>query len=398
MSDERKKKQWVIFGLGTATVLVVGYLIFGLLGPQNQQAAFASGPAKDIDISVVSDRTSSAAPEMSWISSSRKEIETLTELVRSLEAKIVENNKASQEKISKLEKSSVDMMEQVVLRVGSLEQQQNEQPVQNTSPQLPNYSQTGSEFIQTRTNQRRTQTQPETAEEIVTEERSFGHVIKLASLETDESSFTSLERYLPAGSYASAVVISGADAPTNVRDREDPIPVLLRVTGPAFTAARGKAKPSSINITGCTVQGSAVGDLSSERVRIRLVSLTCMGPNGSVFEKKVTGYVAGKGKLGVRGRVVSREGNLVTNAAIAGALEGLGGAVSSLGETGSGEDLTPQSLARAAGASATGGGIGNAASKLSEYYIDRAEQYQPVIVMNSGTEVEVVFMEGVSFE
>ena len=105
------------------------------------------------------------------------------------------------------------------------------------------------------------------------------------------------------------------------------------------------------------------------------------------------------GKQGVRGRVVSREGNAVTNAAIAGALEGLGGAVSSLGAAGtSGGEMSPELLAQTAAASAAGGGLNSATSTLSQYYIDRAEQYQPVVVMNSGTEVEIVFMEGVSFQ
>lgn len=403
MSDERKKKQWMIFSLGAGAIFVVGYIVFGLLGPKTPEPVLANVPGQEIDITVVSDRTSAAAPEMSWITTSRKEIRTLTELVKSLEAKIEANNAAHQKEIADLERNSVEMIEQFAMRVGEIEEGQIS-PASQTQPvpQTPNYTATGSEFIQERTGQqsrRASNSEPAPAETTAPAKRTFGHVIELARLETEETSFTSLDHYLPAGSYASAVVISGADAPTNVRDRQDPIPVLLRVTGPAFTAARGKARPSSIDITGCTVQGSAIGDLSSERVKIRLVSLTCMGPNNSVFEKTVKGYVVGMGKQGVRGRVVSREGNAVTNAAIAGALEGLGGAVSSLGAAGtSGGEMSPELLAQTAAASAAGGGLNSATSTLSQYYIDRAEQYQPVVVMNSGTEVEIVFMEGVSFQ
>ena len=48
--------------------------------------------------------------------------------------------------------------------------------------------------------------------------------------------------------------------------------------------------------------------------------------------------------------------------------------------------------------SAGTGGVQSAANTLSEYYINRAEQYQPVISLNGGTKVELVFMEGISLQ
>ena len=38
--------------------------------------------------------------------------------------------------------------------------------------------------------------------------------------------------------------------------------------------------------------------------------------------------------------------------------------------------------------------MANAASTLADYYIKRAEQYQPVIEMPTGIEVEIVFLSG----
>ena len=40
------------------------------------------------------------------------------------------------------------------------------------------------------------------------------------------------------------------------------------------------------------------------------------------------------------------------------------------------------------------GGIGNAAGVLADYYVKRAEQYQPVIEMPTGIEVELVLLTG----
>ena len=39
-------------------------------------------------------------------------------------------------------------------------------------------------------------------------------------------------------------------------------------------------------------------------------------------------------------------------------------------------------------------GLGEAAGTLADYYVDRLEQYQPVIEMPTGIDVEIVFIRG----
>jgi conjugal transfer pilus assembly protein TraB len=143
-----------------------------------------------------------------------------------------------------------------------------------------------------------------------------------------------------------------------------------------------------------------MGDLSSERVYVRLTSMTCIGKGDQVIETQVAGLVAGSGKAGVRGNVVSREGNLVSNAAIAGALGGFADALSSAASISTANEgaETLGGVMGAAGAGMAGGAGTNAAQTLADYYIKRAEQYQPVVSLYAGTEVEVVFMEGVSLK
>jgi len=118
----------------------------------------------------------------------------------------------------------------------------------------------------------------------------------------------------------------------------------------------------------------------------------------------VEGYVTQKGKSGVRGQVVERSGGLTARAAIAGTLQGLGttlsqnlarsqsglNAVAGPGGVLASEKLSGGELAQGA----IGGGVSNAASMLAEYYIKRAEQYQPVIEMPTGITVEIVFLSG----
>ena len=125
-----------------------------------------------------------------------------------------------------------------------------------------------------------------------------------------------LAGWLPAGAHAEAVVLAGVDASAGVSSQGDPRPVLFRITGPAWTAADG-GTALRVDIAGCTVTGAAHGDLSSEKVYARLRTMTCAasGPGeGSVIETEVAGFVAGSGKTGVRGPVVSREGALVEKA------------------------------------------------------------------------------------
>jgi len=208
-----------------------------------------------------------------------------------------------------------------------------------------------------------------------------------------------LGAWLPAGSHAEAVVIAGVDASAGIVSQSDPRPVLLRITSPAWTAAEG-GRALEVDLEGCTVTGAAHGDLSSEKVYVRLRTLTCAGAEpDAIVETEVAGFVAGAGKTGVRGPVVSREGALVEKAFLAGAVSGLGDGVSRAFE--------PQALATGPGAAAVtntsigdiarsglGAGAGSAGRKVADYLIRRAEQYQPVIQLQAGTRVAVVFIEG----
>ncbi len=74
--------------------------------------------------------------------------------------------------------------------------------------------------------------------------------------------------WLPAGAHAEAVVLAGVDASAGVSSQGDPRPVLLRITGPAWTAAEDGAA-MQVDVDGCTVTGAAHGDLSSEKVYVR---------------------------------------------------------------------------------------------------------------------------------
>ena len=206
--------------------------------------------------------------------------------------------------------------------------------------------------------------------------------------------------YLPANSFAKARVIVGVDASAGVSSQTDPLPVVLRITGPARSVA-DNGRVLTTRIQGCLINGAARGDLSSEKVYVKLQRMTCAQPGGRVAVSEVKGFIAFGGKTGVRGRVVSREGSLATQAFLAGLVSSAGSALNgafaapvatiSTGENGE-RNRTP-SLGNV-GLRALGGGAEQTGKTVSEYLIERAEQYQPVIEMPTGVDVEIVFLDG----
>ncbi len=204
---------------------------------------------------------------------------------------------------------------------------------------------------------------------------------------------------IPAGSFAEALLLGGVDASTAIQASSDPRPILLRLTNPGTLPRRFHS-----DLEGCHVLAASFGELSSERVFMRLEKLSCVErKTGEVLEMPVQGYVAGEdGRAGLRGVVVDRTGPNMRNAMI-------GGFFSSMGKF-LGQNRTPflfspqQGLVQQNGLSGTdllkqsaGQGLGGALDKYAEFYIKRAEQMQPVIQVAAGRIVDVVFTQGFDF-
>lgn len=211
--------------------------------------------------------------------------------------------------------------------------------------------------------------------------------------------YTDSPNYLPPNSFATAKVIVGVDAAAGVNSQTDPLPVVLRIIGPARSVMQN-GKLLTTKIQGCLVNGAARAELSSEKVYIKLQKMTCPQPGGRYAVSEVKGFIAFGGKTGVRGRVVSREGSLVTQAFLAGLAGGIGkgfAANSNLALTSPNVIVNGKRQGLGAGDIAAGGignGISESGDMVSKYLIERAEQYQPVVEMPTGVDVEVVFLEG----
>lgn len=431
MSSARKKQQWLMVGMVILIGLIIFFIASNILGrsPQNLVSGASGGR---IDTRIVADRTSGASPEDIWISNAEvqigdlsKQLAALTKQLSEAEQRAREADAQLAEKLAKdlnaLEGQTADAVMDLAGRIGPAgqtipvtgnpETETQVSPLDLGAAPPREFVARDAAFMDTRadldpgaspsgtpgTEPRGTPVVDAAGEVIGFEREPFLTSFTLTARPQDPEGpkRRTLDSYVPAGSYAPAVVLTGADAKTGTENLGNPIPVILKLTGPAVGPSDG-TRTTRINLTGCRVMGSAVADLSSERVSVRLDAISCVR-GGEVLEARVAGYISGQGQQGVRGRLFSRAGPAVTNAAIAAALEGVAGAAGGTGQTIIGLDgATSGDVASNLPLQIGAGAAQGAASKLADYYIDRAEQISPVVSLFAGTQVNVVFLEGVN--
>jgi conjugal transfer pilus assembly protein TraB len=203
------------------------------------------------------------------------------------------------------------------------------------------------------------------------------------------------ENYIPSGTYAKAVLTSGVVASTSTQAQGNPQPIMLRLADEGNLPRGWKS-----TVKDAVLIGACYGDLSSERVLCRLESMSWVEANGETVERKVEGWIIGEdGRPGLRGLVVDRAGDVARESFIAGILSGLSTflqfestrgvyPMTPFGQTNA--LSTPDALVGGLGKGAT-----NALDKLADFSIKRAESMSPVLVVNSGRVVDVVFRKGV---
>ena len=203
--------------------------------------------------------------------------------------------------------------------------------------------------------------------------------------------------YVPAGAILTGVLLNGLDMPTGQGARKDPMPALIRVKHQAILPNRVRA-----DVRECFLLVSGFGDLAAERAQLRGETFSCVRSDGGVVEIPMDGYAVGEdGKVGVRGRVVSKQGAMLAKALQAGFLQSFSQLFNRLPaipvSTGNGADaqfqslLTPQAMGAAAAQ-----GAGGAMDRLANYYMDMAEQMFPVIEVDAGRGVEFILNKGTS--
>ena len=203
--------------------------------------------------------------------------------------------------------------------------------------------------------------------------------------------------FMPVG-FVRAKLLGGIDASTGGQSQSDPQPMIFLLQDDAVLPNGWRSK-----VRNCFVVAGGVGDLSSERAFGRLLNLSCIKHNGDVLEVAVKGSVFGEdGKNGMRGRLVTKQGQILANAAMAGIASGIGKGFGNQGVTVSQSPLgvtTQQSQdAKTVLNNAMAQGFGSAMDRLAQYWIERADRMYPVIEIDAGRVVDLAFTKGVEVD
>jgi conjugal transfer pilus assembly protein TraB len=403
----RKKQRLLLAGVAGAGLVVSSFWIFG--GDGDQSTSTGDEAAKvEVEVST-KDMVNKNLNQQEWMALSENQMQSVENQLKSINGQQQRMDQLAQQ--IELLKGQNQAMQADGSRVLSAYQQENDQLRREVAsrraapPPAPGpaamYGPNGTPAYQ----------RPDGTGAPRMAPLGAGAEVKMVSFQTTDTgtatrvakgttTYSDSINYLPPNSFASAKVIVGVDASAGVNSQTDPLPVVLRVTGPARSVYQN-GRLLTTKIEGCLINGAARADLSSEKVYVKLQKMTCPQPGGRYAVSEVKGFIAFAGKTGVRGRVVSREGSLITQAFIAGLAGGFGrGFSANANSVFQGTNIsTNGQRSKLSGGEILEGGLGEGVAQsgdmVSKYLIERAEQYQPVIEMPTGIDVEIVFLEGV---
>lgn len=204
-----------------------------------------------------------------------------------------------------------------------------------------------------------------------------------------------VESFLPAGSFAKVVLLSGIDAPTGGQASSQALPVVMRVK--SFARLPNYYRT---NLKECFITANGYGDAASERAFIRTSKMSCVMTNGNAFEVDIKGHLSGEdGSFGMRGKVVSKQGALIWRGFMAGVFGGIGTSIAEQNQivqtSGLGTVTTVDPAKAVQNGVATG--VSTAANKVADFWIAQANQIFPVIEISAGRVGEVYLMDGIDF-
>lgn len=205
--------------------------------------------------------------------------------------------------------------------------------------------------------------------------------------------------FLPAGSILTGVFLNGLDAPTGQGARRDPFPATLRIQKEAILPNRFRA-----DVRECFLIVAGYGDLSSERAYLRGETISCVREDGGVIESSLDSYAVGEdGKAGVRGRLVSKQGQIIAKSLMAGFMSGVSKAfdvkpIPIIDTSGSSQNYQRNTLNSDWLQSAAVSGAGSALDRVADFYMDMAEGMFPVIEIDAGRQIDIIMSRGTSLQ
>ena len=216
-----------------------------------------------------------------------------------------------------------------------------------------------------------------------------------AQAQEAQSEPVSRTAYIPAGSILTGTLITGADFPTGKGSYDNPTPSLIRLSKHAILPNRYTS-----DVRECFLLVGGRGELASERAKLRGETLSCIRNDGGVIQTKLNSYVAGEdGKEGIKGRLVSKQGQLIARTMVAGFLSGMSEAfdysqVSVLSTTADNKVQYQKNFSSEAAKGGFATGMQNSLDRVAQFYMDLADEMVPVVEINAGRQVDVVVITG----
>jgi conjugal transfer pilus assembly protein TraB len=206
-----------------------------------------------------------------------------------------------------------------------------------------------------------------------------------------------IKNYVISGTFARAVLMTGVVVGTGSNSQSNPEPVMMRLTDSGIFS-KGKRTEQ---IKEAILIGDCSGDLSSERAKCRLQTLSIENNRGEIIERSIQGWIVGEdGRNGVKGMVVDKSSDLLRMAMLNGVLGGMSNFLQNQSTKGifpisptSGQQHAMSGMSQLKGGAASG--ASDAFSKMADFVMDRFNSMSPQIVISSGREVDVVFQHGV---
>jgi len=194
---------------------------------------------------------------------------------------------------------------------------------------------------------------------------------------------------VPAGSYLKAKLLTGVEA-----SESRPVPVLLQAD--YFFVGPNKTK---IDLTGCFIIAKSQGNLSIERVEMQTEKISCVSKSGKMFERSLNGFVADglDSSFGITGIVNSKQSRVASMAFLSSVVQGVSSAIQQA-QTSTQTNTLGGSSSVITGDQAkhmAAGGVSNAASLVTNWYLQHAQNLLPTINVGSGQDVWLVLQDTV---
>ncbi|MBU0993384.1 MAG: TraB/VirB10 family protein [Proteobacteria bacterium] len=202
--------------------------------------------------------------------------------------------------------------------------------------------------------------------------------------------------YLPP-SFMRATLLTGVAAPCTTAGTNHPTPMLFKINNLAIL-------PNSVraDLKGCFVVAEGTGDLATERVKTRLLTLSCVTKGGeSIIDQDLKGFVVdADGQVDLKGRPVAKMGMHLARVGLAGLLGGMAEGIEESAFTSQFSGTTgiteknlkddTESIVKLG----IGRGVADTAKELRGFYLQLAQQTMPVIEVGPTKRVHLVVSDG----